>query len=226
MGLFSSLKLSTSPPQATQLPAPAQHVLTQTPIAASREPGPCPDCYSRYFWQTRAGIILCRYCQPIVPVFHQLNLVAVDGAWVDELDFLRPKTEPETAEEITARHTLGRPLPPLWDEHRDWWWSQMTPADQAYASTSPHGEACVWCGVRNGHATLCNDLHTAWSAEWPWGKFKGKRVKWIAENHPDYLRYFLTKPDLRPELKAAIQQALAIPVSNAPVMDAEGGTYD
>jgi hypothetical protein len=67
---------------------------------------------------------------------------------------------------------------PIVDEW-DFWWSQMEPADVAYAREPLGGvkPCCPWCHHRGCHTPECEALHDEWSMPLPWGTHKGVLVR-------------------------------------------------
>jgi hypothetical protein len=188
---------------------------------------PCPLCCSTSFWRAKGyGLIQCRYCTPPpAPFLVEQWLEAVPdpaGGYVL----------------VDASVATAPPADAPFEVVSDWWFSVLTEEDYAYARAPfprklvgrvercldlwgdwqtrlvPRelpADWCPWCGRQGGgHTEECQQLHDAWDLAWPWGKHKGQKIRWLATHEPDYLRYFLRKPDLRGELRTAIERALQV----------------
>jgi hypothetical protein len=74
-------------------------------------------------------------------------------------------------------------------EANEFYWRQIEPAERQYLLGARHWpEACPWCGGRQHHSTMCDELHERWAIRLNFGKHKGKRIQDVPR---DYLRWLL-----------------------------------
>lgn len=91
-------------------------------------------------------------------------------------------------------------------DHWDWW-ECLYPEDYARLTAPVEvPRPCTWCGGRNHHHPLCDELRASWEVTMPFGKHKGIPVKDIPT---DYLKWLLRHSEVGGELCAEIHRVLS-----------------
>jgi len=94
-------------------------------------------------------------------------------------------------------------LPPEEEQYDPW--DHISPEQRAYVSSpNVHKAPCPWCGGRNTHSAMCNELTAGWVVTMPWGKHKGKPLSEVPQDYLDWL----TDRELTEEFKQDVRREL------------------